>query len=75
MKESYTMFNQIVDEIDKFDGVVLYSLFQLPESDKIRKVAQAVYGKVVSELKSKHGISNGQQLINDAQAMIAKYNK
>lgn len=37
MKKSYTMFNQIVDEIDKFDGVVLYSLFQLPESDKIRK--------------------------------------
>ena len=36
MKDSYIMFNQIVDEIDSFDGVVLYSLFQLPDSNKIR---------------------------------------
>ncbi|MDC3206104.1 hypothetical protein OA961_01620 [Candidatus Pelagibacter sp.] len=36
MKDSYTMFNQIINQIDKFDGVVLYSLFQLPKSDKVR---------------------------------------
>ena len=36
MKGSYTMFNQIVDEIENFHGVVLYSLFQLPESNTIR---------------------------------------
>jgi|TARA_B100001964_G_C14243072_1_gene606038 TRAP-type C4-dicarboxylate transport system substrate-binding protein len=52
-----------------------FSTLNATESDKIRKVAQAVYGKVVSELKSKHGINNGQQLIDDARAMIAKYSK
>jgi TRAP-type C4-dicarboxylate transport system substrate-binding protein len=52
-----------------------FSTLNATESDKIRKVAEAVYGKVVSELKSKHGINNGQQLIDDARAMIAKYSK
>jgi len=36
MKDSYIMFNQLVDEIENFDGVVLYSLFQLPEPHKVR---------------------------------------
>ena len=31
MKDSYVMFNQIVNQINKFDGIVLYSLFQLTE--------------------------------------------
>ena len=38
MKGSYTMFNQLVNEIDSFDGVVLYSLFQLPESNEVRNI-------------------------------------
>ena len=36
MRDSYIMFNQIVNQIHHFDGVVLYSLFQLPASDKVR---------------------------------------
>ena len=52
-----------------------FSTLSATESDKIRKVAEAVYSKVVSELKSKHGLNNGQQLIDDARAMIAKYSK
>lgn len=36
MRDSHIMFNQIVNQIDDFDGVVLYSLFQLPKPDKIR---------------------------------------
>ena len=38
MKGSYTMFNQLVNEIDSFEGVVLYSLFQLPESNEVRNI-------------------------------------
>ena len=52
-----------------------FSTLSATESNKIRKVAEAVYSKVVSELKSKHGINNGQQLIDDARTMIAKYSK
>tara|TARA_X000000368_G_C22373611_1_gene425978 strand:+ start:101 stop:493 length:393 start_codon:yes stop_codon:yes gene_type:complete len=36
IKDSFIMFNQLVDEIKKFDGIILYSLFQLPEADYIR---------------------------------------
>jgi hypothetical protein len=52
-----------------------FSTLSATESQKIRKVAEVVYNQVVSELKSKHGINNGQQLIDDARAMIAKYSK
>ena len=52
-----------------------FSTLSEAESAKIRKVADTVYKTVVSELKSKHGINNGQQLIDDARAMIAKHSK
>jgi TRAP-type C4-dicarboxylate transport system substrate-binding protein len=52
-----------------------FSTLNATESDKIRKVSQGVYEVVIAELKSKHKISNGQELINDARAMIAKYSK
>ena len=52
-----------------------FSTLSATESDKIRKVSQSVYNLVIKELKNKHNVNNGQELINDARAMIAKYSK
>jgi TRAP-type C4-dicarboxylate transport system substrate-binding protein len=52
-----------------------FSTLNATESDKIRKVSQGVYDLVIAELKSKHKINNGQELIDDARSMIAKYSK
>ncbi|MGY8998427.1 MAG: TRAP transporter substrate-binding protein [Rhodospirillales bacterium] len=52
-----------------------FSTLSATESDKIRKVSQVVYEQVIAELKSKHNVNNGQELIDDARSMIAKYSK
>jgi len=52
-----------------------FSTLSATESDKIRKVSQSVYNLVIKELKNKHNVNNGQELIDDARAMIAKYSK
>ena len=31
MQDSYLMLNQIIDEIPRIDGILAYSLFQMPE--------------------------------------------
>jgi TRAP-type C4-dicarboxylate transport system substrate-binding protein len=52
-----------------------FSTLSATESDKIKKVSQVVYEQVIAELKNKHNVNNGQELIDDARAMIAKYSK
>ena len=34
MKDSYLMLKQVIEEIPNIDGVLAYSLFQMPESQK-----------------------------------------
>ena len=36
MKDSYLMLNELVYEIPKIDGIVAFSLFQLPENKILR---------------------------------------
>jgi len=36
MENSYLMLQQVIDEIPSIDGIVLYSLFQMPETQKYR---------------------------------------
>ena len=36
MQNSYLMLQQVIDEIPSIDGIVLYSLFQMPETQKHR---------------------------------------
>jgi len=36
MKDSYLMLKQVIEEIPNIDGVLAYSLFQMPESQKKR---------------------------------------
>lgn len=51
MAQSYLMLNQLADEIDLLDGIVAYSLFQLPPDDQSRC---EILGKVVSAHRSIH---------------------
>ena len=37
MKDSHLILFQTLNEIKKFDGIVFYSVFQLPENNLIRK--------------------------------------
>jgi TRAP-type C4-dicarboxylate transport system substrate-binding protein len=50
-----------------------FSRLSVEESMKIKKATAVVYDQFKAEMK-KHNI-NGQELINDARAMIAKYRK
>jgi len=37
MKNSYLMLNELISEIPKIDGIVAFSLFQLPEDKILRE--------------------------------------
>ena len=37
MKNSYSMLKKIIDDLDSYDGIVFYSLFQLPEKNTLRQ--------------------------------------
>jgi len=45
---SSLMLQQLLDGLELLDGIVFYSLFQLPESPQIRK---EIYNKVLSQNK------------------------
>lgn len=63
MEGSNLILNQIVDDIDDVDGIVAYSLFQLPEDDMERA---SVISKVLGKGKSIHFAVEGL-IINDKQ--------
>ena len=37
MKNSHSILEKVIDDIDSCDGIVFYSLFQLPEDNKVRQ--------------------------------------
>ncbi len=47
----YIVFHQILDELDNIDGIVMYSLFQLP-LDKSKRLG--IYDKILRQKKSIH---------------------
>ena len=51
MPDSYMMLQKILDEIADIEGIVCYSLFQLPLDDKRR---QKIYKKVLTQQKEIH---------------------
>lgn len=51
MKNCYLMLEQVLDELKSIDGVVAYSLFQLPEDKKLRL---KVYKKILKLKKEIH---------------------
>ena len=49
--ESSLMLQKLLDGLERLDGIVLYSLFQLPECPKVR---QEIYQRVLKQKKSMH---------------------
>ena len=48
---SSLMLQQLLDELEQLDGIILYSLFQLPENKSSR---QNIYQQVLAHKKSLH---------------------
>ncbi|MBT6331950.1 MAG: sporadic carbohydrate cluster protein, LIC12192 family [Gammaproteobacteria bacterium] len=46
MKDSYLMLKQVIEEIPNIDGVLAYSLFQMPEN---RKKRLSFYEKIIKK--------------------------
>jgi len=51
MHGCHLILEQVLGELSEISGVVIYSLFQLPESNVQRKV---VYAKILSQKKTLH---------------------
>jgi sporadic carbohydrate cluster protein (TIGR04323 family) len=51
MEDCHLVFEQIMEKLSDVDGIVLYSLYQLPFSDKNR---EKILKKVLDEKKSLH---------------------
>ena len=61
MQNSYLMFNTLIQEIKKIDGIVFYSLFMLPETKKDRL---KIYKKILFNKKQLHFSLEEIKLIN-----------
>jgi len=51
MKNSHLMLEQVLEELKSIDGIVAYSLFQLPEDKKLRK---KIYKRIINLKKEMH---------------------
>ena len=51
MSNSYLMLKELVDEIPKINGIVMFSLFQMPEDQNFRK---DFYAKILSKAGELH---------------------
>lgn len=63
MKNSFLMLNQIVDELDEYDGIILYSLFMLPKNLKQRQV-------IIHKL-----LENGKEIHTAAEDIVLRKKK
>ena len=61
MKNSHLMLFQTLKDIKKFDGIVFYSLFQLPENNKVRK---KILEKILKMKKEIHFSLEQMKMIN-----------
>jgi sporadic carbohydrate cluster protein (TIGR04323 family) len=48
IKECFSVLHNILNDLDEFDGIVLYSLFQLPENIELLRL---VFDKVIENKK------------------------
>jgi sporadic carbohydrate cluster protein (TIGR04323 family) len=51
ISSSFIMLNQLIDRLDKLEGLVLYSLFQLPEDSDTRR---KIYARILDTGKTMH---------------------
>ena len=64
MKDSQIILENIIQELKDIDGIVLYSLFQLPEYKKER---ESVIRQVLEYKKTLHFAVEGLQLKNETE--------
>ena len=51
MEDCHLMLEQVLNEIKLIDGIVVYSLFQLPRNEKLRL---KIYKKILNSKKEMH---------------------
>jgi len=61
-KKSHLMLDQALNELRNVDGIVAYSLFQLPENKKLRL---KVYNKIIKMKKELHFSVEGLKVVNN----------
>jgi sporadic carbohydrate cluster protein (TIGR04323 family) len=64
MKDSYLMLNELVCEIPKIDGIVAFSLFQLPEDKNLRR---DIYKEVLIRRGELHFALEGISITNNEE--------
>ena len=58
-KNCHLMLKQVLDELKSVDGIVPYSLFQLPEKQKVRL---SIYNKILKSKKEIHFAVEGLKI-------------
>jgi sporadic carbohydrate cluster protein (TIGR04323 family) len=51
MRECFLIFNQLLEELNQVDGIITYSMFQLPINNKQREI---IFSKIINQKKSIH---------------------
>ena len=70
MKNSSLMLRQLVKDLPSIDGIVAYSIFQMPEDDDER---QSIFNSVLSSKKEMHFAVEGLSLYdNESHSHIEK---
>jgi sporadic carbohydrate cluster protein (TIGR04323 family) len=64
MKDSYLMLNELVREIPKIDGIVAFSLFQLPEDKFLRS---GIYEEILLRGGELHFALEGLRITNNTE--------
>ena len=62
MKNSTLILRQLVRELNSIDGIVAYSIFQMPEDDNERKI---IFNSVLSSKKEIHFAQEGLALYDN----------
>ncbi len=62
IKDSHLILKQVLEELKNIDGIVAYSLFQLPEDDNLRN---QVYNKILDLKKEIHFSVEGLKIVSN----------
>ena len=65
IKNSHLMLEQVVNNLNKVDGIVAYSVFQLPTDQKKKK---KVYNKVIKYNKELHFAVEKLKIVSQSEA-------
>jgi sporadic carbohydrate cluster protein (TIGR04323 family) len=61
MEDSYMILESVLDDLSNIDGIVFYSLYQLPTQSEKRRL---VYSRVLDAQKSLHFAVEGMSISN-----------